>query len=408
MHSRRIRWWPLALALALGATGAVNAADAPKITLCPGFSVVTAINELGNDYESIKTIQAMDAQGIQLRYSSEAMSFDLLSAEPPKLKKMTVNRTVRTEDLESATLYLQQFSEVLPDMVPETTAIGISKGLFRKLKTEGSAELGIFIAFNIDKPSIDRDKHPNVYDNQMIAPVLRASDAPKVKVTLNDHEVELPAMHVTGDFFGDKAEFFILDDPDNPLMLKFRIGIGAISPLSPDEIAQRKLLGWPTSISTDKESLQVVKIIAPCKPPAMSATPGTPTQGPESAASGALEKAIETEGRANLEAIFFTVNSAVLRPESDAALAAIADVMRRHPDWRVSLEGHTDSQADDAYNLELSKRRAGAVKVALVQRFQIAPVRLATAGYGETRPVADNLTLEGRARNRRVELVKLQ
>jgi outer membrane protein OmpA-like peptidoglycan-associated protein len=120
-----------------------------------------------------------------------------------------------------------------------------------------------------------------------------------------------------------------------------------------------------------------------------------------------IEKAIEAEGKVDLQMIFFSVNKADIRPESDVALAAIAEVMTRHPDWRFRIEGHTDSQADDAYNLDLSRKRAAAVKVALTSRFGVAGDRLESEGFGETRPIADNDTLEGRARNRRVELVKL-
>jgi OmpA-OmpF porin, OOP family len=70
-------------------------------------------------------------------------------------------------------------------------------------------------------------------------------------------------------------------------------------------------------------------------------------------------------------------------------------------------EGHTDSQGDDAYNQELSERRAGAVRQYLIETYGIAADRLEAEGFGESRPVADNETPEGRQQNRRVELVKL-
>ncbi len=78
------------------------------------------------------------------------------------------------------------------------------------------------------------------------------------------------------------------------------------------------------------------------------------------------------------------------------------------PDWKLAIEGHTDSIANDAYNLQLSQRRSAAVKNALVSKKAIAGTRLTTAGHGESRPKDTNDTLEGRARNRRVELVKVQ
>ncbi|HEX4179012.1 MAG TPA: OmpA family protein, partial [Rhizomicrobium sp.] len=71
-----------------------------------------------------------------------------------------------------------------------------------------------------------------------------------------------------------------------------------------------------------------------------------------------------------------------------------------------TVEGHTDNIGGDTYNLDLSKRRAAAVKNALVTRYHITADRLSTNGYGSSRPVETNDTLEGRARNRRVELTR--
>jgi outer membrane protein OmpA-like peptidoglycan-associated protein len=80
--------------------------------------------------------------------------------------------------------------------------------------------------------------------------------------------------------------------------------------------------------------------------------------------------------------------------------------MTDHPTWSLAVDGHTDNIGGDAYNLDLSKRRAAAVKQALVTRYRVDAVRLATNGYGASRPKATNATLAGRAQNRRVELVK--
>ena len=389
------------------------AAEAPRLALCPGFTIVTAVNESARDYESIKTIDALDDAGVHMRYSSEAMVYDWLSPGPGELKKTNTQRILRREDLKASNLYLQHFGEQLPDLVPETTAISISSETLRVLKTEGKTDFGIFIPFNVDKPGVDREKHPNVYDNQMVTTVTRTPGDATLQVVVNDKLVAMPVVHFEGDFYGDKSEFYVLDDPNLPLMLKFRIGIDANQPLSADEVEQRKLLGMPTAVSRDKEVLRVVKIIAPCKPEPPAAAPAQAPAAAEQpvtavqATSTAIEQAVEAEGRANIEAIFFTVDSANLRPESDVALTAIADMMRRHPDWKFNVEGHTDSQGGGPYNLDLSKRRAAAVKTALTTRFSIAADRLTSTGYGLTKPIADNATLEGRARNRRVELVRL-
>jgi outer membrane protein OmpA-like peptidoglycan-associated protein len=104
--------------------------------------------------------------------------------------------------------------------------------------------------------------------------------------------------------------------------------------------------------------------------------------------------------------IYFELGSDALRDESEAVLTEIAEVMRRNPQWKLGIHGHTDAIGSDASNLDLSRRRADAVKGALVERHGIAAERLATEGYGASQPRATNETLEGRSRNRRVELVR--
>ena len=83
-------------------------------------------------------------------------------------------------------------------------------------------------------------------------------------------------------------------------------------------------------------------------------------------------------------------------------LDAIAAAMKAHDDIDLVLEGHTDSRGADQYNMSLSDRRAVAVKAKLVEDYGIPAARISAVGYGETRPIADNDSEEGRARNRRV------
>jgi len=84
----------------------------------------------------------------------------------------------------------------------------------------------------------------------------------------------------------------------------------------------------------------------------------------------------------------------------------VADLLGRHPDWTLAIEGHTDSVGDPASNLRLSERRAAAVRQQLVTQYGVAPARLSAAGRGMSGYVAPNNTLTGRARNRRVDLVR--
>ena len=79
--------------------------------------------------------------------------------------------------------------------------------------------------------------------------------------------------------------------------------------------------------------------------------------------------------------------------------------MARHPEVSATIEGHTDSNASDSYNLKLSQRRVDAVKQILIDKFGIESSRLNAIGYGESRPIATNATAEGRQQNRRVVAV---
>lgn len=107
-----------------------------------------------------------------------------------------------------------------------------------------------------------------------------------------------------------------------------------------------------------------------------------------------------------LEGVNFITDSAELTPESKDTLDRTVASLKRWPKVRVEIGGHTDAVADDAYNLQLSQRRAESVRAYLI-RAGIAADRLEAKGYGETRPIAPNDTEAGRARNRRVELKRI-
>ena len=113
------------------------------------------------------------------------------------------------------------------------------------------------------------------------------------------------------------------------------------------------------------------------------------------------------EGRFSTTGILFPVNSYALLPESGGVLSEIAAVLTRNPALKIKIIGHTDSDGDEAANLELSKKRAAAVREALVTHFNINPSGIESDGAGELQPVDDNKTKEGRANNRRVEFIKL-
>ena len=120
-----------------------------------------------------------------------------------------------------------------------------------------------------------------------------------------------------------------------------------------------------------------------------------------------LYKALEESGRVTAEGIFFDTNSDRLRPESDAVLGQIGEMLVKHADMRLAIEGHTDNVGQAAANQALSQKRAAAVKAYLVGKHGVDAARLEAKGFGATKPVAPNADEAGRQKNRRVELVKL-
>lgn len=119
-----------------------------------------------------------------------------------------------------------------------------------------------------------------------------------------------------------------------------------------------------------------------------------------------LYDALTTKGRWATYGILFETGKSDLRPESRPVLKEIAGALKQHANLKILIEGHTDNVGTAASNLTLSKARAAAVKVALVNELGIEAGRISTDGFGDTKPAAPNTTAAGRAQNRRVEVVK--
>jgi outer membrane protein OmpA-like peptidoglycan-associated protein len=119
-----------------------------------------------------------------------------------------------------------------------------------------------------------------------------------------------------------------------------------------------------------------------------------------------FSKVLMSSGRYVTRGILFDTDSDRIKPESAPVIRLIAKGLEANPSLNVLIEGHTDSTGDAGHNLDLSKRRAEALKAVLAAQFKIDASRLTTAGLGATKPVDTNDTPQGRAQNRRVELVK--
>ena len=124
----------------------------------------------------------------------------------------------------------------------------------------------------------------------------------------------------------------------------------------------------------------------------------------ESTAGSGIDVTQEGDGiLLNLPDVTFAVDSTAISPSFQASLDKVAQSMMQYPDSLIDVYGHTDSTGSDAYNLDLSQRRADAVARYLISR-GVSSARIQTKGMGESAPIADNATAEGRSINRRVEI----
>lgn len=121
----------------------------------------------------------------------------------------------------------------------------------------------------------------------------------------------------------------------------------------------------------------------------------------------ALEQALARDGRIAIYGIYFDFDKADVKPESQPQIDQLAALLKKNATLSVIIVGHTDGQGGFDYNLSLSQRRAQAVTSALASRYGIAAARITPAGAGMVAPVATNRTEEGRAKNRRVEIVEI-
>jgi len=385
-----------------------------RVPLRPGLTVVTAIAQFGGDYESIKQIQQVSASAVRLSYRADNVPNPLeglqkLSGDkaPKSSGSVTGSRTVRTEDLRSAHDYMQWFGPNQPEVMPGSTAISVSREVLVELKDQGETEFSFRIgglkgmagsllgalgqmagggatgAPKETKDLADMGKGQCTLKRA-------GSGLTSFPVLLNDRRVSLPAVHAQCTTDDGLNDFYFLDDLDNPLALAWKL--------------------------TGSDTLQVVKISYPPPPAASPGAASSSGAGGAGAGAGSgggggaggqhIEQELKQTGQAEVYGIYFDFASDKIKPESEPVLREIADALNHNPSWKLRVEGHTDNIGGDEYNLDLSQRRAEAVKSALVNRYHIAAARLTPKGFGATRPKEPNDTLAGRARNRRVELVR--
>lgn len=120
-----------------------------------------------------------------------------------------------------------------------------------------------------------------------------------------------------------------------------------------------------------------------------------------------IRRTLIADGRVSTNGILFDSGSANIQPQSMGIIRQISQVLMQEKAMNLNIIGHTDADGDDSSNMELSKKRSAAVKDALVTIYNIDSSRLQTDGKGESEPVGDNGTVDGKAQNRRVEFIKI-
>jgi len=373
-----------------------------QVPLREGLTIVrTFRSPKGEDYESITRVTQLAASTVKLTFSTDEAPFGegnpaaalmgdcaANSGQGKPRKTRTVVRTVQRQDLETAHEYRQGFylCGSGEESYPGSTAVGVSAAVLRELSAKGQTPLKVAVAnpaaaFGSLVKGLLGGASKAVDDASILSGVLTRVERGTLpfKVLVNDEEVELPAVHAQERFGDEVMEFWILNDPANPLILR-------------------------VSATNGSQFLQVIKLSYPSSAVASSASGAS--SRPTDAATSRIERDLAERGRTTVYGIYFDFASDHLKPESNLVLAEIAHVLQKNPGWSLAVDGHTDNVGGDPYNLDLSKRRATAVKQALMTQYRIDGRRLQTNGYGASRPKDTNETVEGRSRNRRVELVK--
>ena len=349
--------------------GAFPAQSAARIPLQPGTVVTTAWGMKNGDVETRMMVSSVNPTSVTLSATSGEYTDDL----GHDWKASGSTHTICNDDFATADTYGTVTSKNMPEIIHGVTRLRLSDKSFNEVKSTGKTDLVYWDVLTFGetfKPTRQGGLLTRVEPQDVSYPVI-----------VNDQRVNLPVIHLAGIMdrvgkdptpkkdrpFHSAADVYVIDDPLDPLVLMFKLK--------------------DPKLHDGKFRIEVTKIDYPVPHPV-----------------NLVEKQLAEQKRAVTWGIYFDFNKDTIKPESAPVLKQIVQAMTDNPDWKLTVEGNTDNIGGDTYNLDLSKRRAAAVKQALVTQYHIAPARLSTDGFGASHPIDTNETLEGRARNRRVEL----
>jgi len=260
-----------------------------------------------------------------------------------------VRRFCRT-DLRNSYAYETAEDETTPETIQGALSFSLSTASFATLKKTGE----------VRHRYLDLDTHPLRLVND-IDGVLKSEGKGTFNIIINDQKVEVPTIEAT--YRDDRKHQLIrvkvLDDDRFPFMLDYY---------------QPGVTFFVT----------YTKVSYP----------------------GEIEEQLAKKKRIDVYGIYFDFASDSIRPESEPILREIGAALASNKEWTLTINGHTDSVGTAASNRDLSERRSNAVKKALVGRYKVDASRLSTNGFGSSQPKEPNDTDIGRARNRRVELIR--
>ena len=347
--------------------GAVLSAQKPVLPLPPktGLSMVQTLTMPYGDRESVHTIQEGGSSGLRWTWNLVEVS---TSGD-------TTRQSFRYAEFdadmrESSRLWVYHDSRTNGEH-PGYTMHSLSRAVYQRLRSAGTDSLQVMALESRSLGPLGalggfaRTESPVRWRGTISLATPTPVEFP---VLVNGQRVTVAALHLRGQLaFRDRKwtpEVWVLADSAYPMVLK-----------------------WIGAATETTNVLQTVRIDFPAE-------------------STVIEGLLAKECRAELPGVYFAFNSALLDSASNRSIATVAALLSKHRDWTITLEGHTDSIGTAAANRTLSERRVNAVRDRLVSAHRVEAARLRTAGLGSARPREPNGTIEGRARNRRVELVR--
>ncbi len=344
---------------------------APAIPLVTGLVLGSVLHSPLGEREDVIEIKSADATGVHYHWHERTIQANGDTVEGSR------KRFVSAADLAGAPRFDDVFAPKEQER-PGFTALTLSSAVYGQLVGAGSAPFSLMVvpqeARRTVMTSTALDALFTAGRVRYKGTLTRVSQGPQTFPLLVDGvRADLPALHVKGAFASGMKrtewDLWVLADSAHPLLLKSELQ---------GDVFQMVRADLPESKSKRGAGMD----------------------------SGLIEATMTERCRIEIPGVYFAFGTAAIDPISDRALAELAKGLAGHPDWKITVEGHTDSVGTDAANKVLSERRAEAVRARLAQQHGVNTKSWGAVGYGALKPRESNATIEGRARNRRVELAR--